>query len=684
MKTVKFTHFHAENFGKFQEPIQHELGNRVLISGANGVGKSTIKRMIMYVLGTKDENGKEISGIRPHDENGVDIDGLTTVAELTVSVDGAENTLKRICFQEKNRQGEYTGKDNLQYFVDDVKKGTKKAYDEYIQAVIPNPICISAYELLSKDTDTRRKLLEDTFGTHSNDDVIDMHPEYEELRGKLRANTPRDLKSALRKKRDGYKEGGKKVPGLIDEREKVIHQIEFEQSQKVDIDLAELELLKNSLNEQIAENKEKQASVDRQFEEYDKQSKDILDLQFALSDLERKANEENNHKKAELDDKITDIQISIKRASNNALICQNNIETEAANKEFYQRGIEEERGKYKNASSTEFNSDELICPMCKREYGEDKQKELKENFQKTKDEMIAKITESGNRFKKEIEDCEKKIEIYEKSRKQWEDTVAKLRESLKPLTEELSALPQSIDISDREDVKQLKQQIADKEQAMQKGNSASEIREKLNVESVELQRKKVEIELQFIKAAESNKIDERVEQLRKEQMKISQEIADVDRELALLKDFERQKAQILEQDVNSHFSIIKWRMFKELQNGELGDICSPFVNGTSYDGNLNFSSKLLAEVDICTAFQRIYDVQTPILLDNCESISSNRLPDIPNQLIMFRVPYIPEKPLAPKEGMTEEEWKKAVEEWEEEKKRLEEYYSELRIECLEG
>lgn len=35
MKKIKFTHFYAENFGKFQEPIQHELGNRVLISGAN-------------------------------------------------------------------------------------------------------------------------------------------------------------------------------------------------------------------------------------------------------------------------------------------------------------------------------------------------------------------------------------------------------------------------------------------------------------------------------------------------------------------------------------------------------------------------------------------------------------------------------------------------------------------------
>lgn len=88
---------HLENFGKHSEAIGGELldiqlGQRTIISGCNKTGKSTIKRSIRYIFGCKDENGKEITGIRPHDENGVDIDGLTTIAEMTVSVDGAENT----------------------------------------------------------------------------------------------------------------------------------------------------------------------------------------------------------------------------------------------------------------------------------------------------------------------------------------------------------------------------------------------------------------------------------------------------------------------------------------------------------------------------------------------------------------------------------------------------------------
>jgi len=37
------------------------------ITGSIAVGKSTVKKAIQYVLNVRDENGKEISGIRPHD-----------------------------------------------------------------------------------------------------------------------------------------------------------------------------------------------------------------------------------------------------------------------------------------------------------------------------------------------------------------------------------------------------------------------------------------------------------------------------------------------------------------------------------------------------------------------------------------------------------------------------------------
>lgn len=626
MKNVEFKNITVDNFCAYKEPKSLDLGRRTFITGANGAGKSTIKKAILYALGVKDESGKEISGIRPHDENGADIDGLTTMAQLMVSVDGAENTLKKTYRQKKNRQGEYTGESDTQYFIDDVKKGTKKAYDEFVSSFLPSAVCISAQELLIKDTAGRREMLS-VFSKHDTDSIIDENPDFEPLRGKLKANSVADLKKACR---DGIKAKTKErddYPARIDEVKK----------QKVDIDLAELELHRNALNEQIAENKAKQADASKQFEEYDKLADGIMELKFELSDLQRKANEENNRKKAEIEDKITDIQIEIKKARNEVFVCENNIKTEENNLKYNQDGITQERENYKNASSIEFNPNELICPMCKREYGEERQKELRAGFDKNKAETLARITDNGNYFKIAIKQCKQRIEEHKKEKEECEDEIFELQKTLNLFVEERGKLPQGIDISEREDVKEINCQIAEKERVMKQGNSASEIRQRLQDEGEELQRQLNEVEKQFDKAENNNRIDERVAQLKKEQRDLSQKIADVERELDLLKRFEQKKAQLLEDDVNSNFELVQFHMFEKLVGSDdLKNVCQILVNGEPYDRNLNFSNKILAEIDICRCFQRYYGIVAPILADNIESIDPQRIPNIENQLILFR------------------------------------------------
>lgn len=690
MKTIKFTNIHIENFGKHSEAvggkaISRKLGHRTIISGSNATGKSTIKRAIQYILGTKDENGKEISGIRPHDENGVDIDGLTTIVELGISVDGLENTLKRICFQEKNRQGEYTEKDNLQYFVDDVKKSTRKAYDEFVSSFLPNMVCISAQELLMKDTAGRRAMLE-VFSKHDIDSVIDENPNFEPLRAKLKANTVIDLKKACRdkikvktKERDTY-------PARINEVEK----------QKVDIDLAELELLKNSLNEQITDVKAKQEDISKEFEEQQKTSDGILELKMKLNELQQKANESLDNKRREIRRELDDLDRQIKETNYQIQLNKHDIQAAEDSIKRNTSQIQICRQKWSALDSQVkveqgrvFDEKSLICSYCGQEYPVEKKERLRAEFETHKEEEIKyleneqkAVTARGNELKAAIDKDKAEIEQLNAMLAENEKVLSKMVDEVKGYEEQLDKLPQSIDISDRPEVQEIQRKIAEKEQAMNKGNGAEKIRQKLREEYEDLQRQLNEVQKQFDKAEENNRIDERIEELRQKQRDLSQEIADVEKELDLLKQFERKKTELLESDINSNFNAIQWHMSKKMQNGDLADICSPFVNGTSYDGNLNFSDKLLAEIDICRAFQKLYDIQAPVLLDNCESISNNRLPNVANQLIMFRVPSIPEKPFVPY-AITEEEEQKIKEQWQEEKKKFEEYYSELRIECLE-
>lgn len=629
MKTVNFTNIYIENFGKHSEAVggktvTSKLGHRTVISGSNATGKSTIKRTIQYILGTKDENGKEISGIRPHDENGVDIDGLTTVVALTVSVDGLENTLQRTCFQEKNRQGEYTGKDNLQYFVDDVKKGTKKAYDEFVSSFIPNMVCISAQELLMKDTAGRRAMLE-VFSKHDTDSIINENPDFEPLRAKLKANTIADLKKTCRdkikvktKERDAY-------PARIDEIEK----------QKVDIDLAELESHRNSLNEQIKENKAKQEDISKEFKEQQKASDGILELKFELNDLQRKANEENSKKRNDIENFIfvdETSKISIERKIKEL------EETVSFGLKVIDRddSLDKCRKEYVEAYNRKFDENSLICQYCGQEYSEDKKEQLRAEFDTHRAEELKRIIDKGNMLKERRENAKREHKKNEEELKNVKLELKGIEKLISDRKKQLSELPESIDISDRPEVQEIQRQIAEKEQAMNKGNSAKEIRQKLREEYEELQQQLNEIQKQFDKAEESNRIDERIEELRQKQRNLSQEIADIEKELDLLKLFERKKAELLESDVNSWFDYVQVKMSEIQQNGEPKDVCLITVDGESYDRNLNHGSKMLAEIDICRAFQRKYGVVLPIILDDTESLNPWDIPNIENQIIMLR------------------------------------------------
>lgn len=74
-----------------------------------------------------------------------------------------------------------------------------------------------------------------------------------------------------------------------------------------DIDVAELELQRNGLKEQIATVEKSEADMTAQYEAHQKVTDDLMDLKFALSDVERKENERNVTKKNSFIDELAAI-----------------------------------------------------------------------------------------------------------------------------------------------------------------------------------------------------------------------------------------------------------------------------------------------------------------------------------------------------------------------------------------
>lgn len=80
-------------------------------------------------------------------------------------------------------------------------------------------------------------------------------------------------------------------------------------------------------------------------------------------------------------------------------------------------------------------------------------------------------------------------------------------------------------------------------------------------------------------------------------------------------------------------------MFENLINGGISDVCIPTVNGSILGNELNTGMSILAEIDICNAFQKKLDLKAPIIIDNAEQLDSFSINGIKSdtQLIMFRV-----------------------------------------------
>lgn len=630
---IKFKHIHIENFcGIYKEPLDTDLYDRTVIKGRNTVGKSTIRNAIFWVLYNKLADGSAPDGIRPHDENGTDIDFIDISVALAIDVDGREIELKKTQKQKWTKphgQQEKRFDGNVNEFeINGIPKKEvdyKKFIEENIVPMETLMYCTNAMAFLGLDNKKRRAKLLSLEKEFSDSDVVATDKKYAPLADMLKDGTVDELIARSKKVIKAKNDELKTIPARIDELEK----------QKVDIDVAELELGRKALQEQISENKAKQEDISKEFEEQQKASDGVLELKFELNDLQRKANDELVQKKKELQAQIDEKNEYMLNISNG--IQRNNREIYG-----YESDIEsgtKERNRlaelWKSVNAEVFDENTAICPTCHRELPQDERERLLSEFEKSKAERLANIEKDGLEAKQSVGNAKELLAKMKDCQKENIEIREKLEKEVADLEKQISELPQSIDISDTEEYKAIQSQIAEKESAMERGNSADEIRQTLKAEAEDLQSKLTEIEKQIAKSENNAKLDDRIEELHAEQREISQKVADEEKTLDLLEDFNRAKINLLTDRVNRHFELVKWQMFKPQINGGYAEVCIPTIGGTSYDGLLNNGNKILAEIDICKAFQRVNDVVCPIMADNAESVDSWRIPKTDSQMLLF-------------------------------------------------
>lgn len=602
------------------------------IMAKNGKGKSTIATACLWCLFNCDYELKDNPVVR-REVDGVSVDDMDTSVELTLDVDGKEVTMKKV--QVRTYSKDKTGyKDDNSYYINDVRKNLKdfNAYLDVDMNVFK--ICSNVNAFLNQKPAEMREYLFGLVGDVTDLDIASQRTELAELVPLLNKYTVEELSAMNKATKTKITKDLPILDGQIKEKER---DIQLKQA----IDVSDLELQKNSLKEQITDCVAKQTDNDKLMAEYDKASSDILNLKFELSDMSRKANEDNVKARRDIENRISDKQFLVRQVEKTITDTESCIASSEKTIESIKGYLQTERDKWKEENERKFDENSLICPYCGNEYKEDKKEQLKADFEKHKADNLKAITDNGNMYSERLKKGRKVLTELVSELPQHKESLEMLNTAIADLKKQLSELPQEIDVTATEEYKALEQKIAEKEEAMHKANDISAVKAELKAQETALRQQLAECESQIAKA-DTAADEQRLEELKQTRINSEQNKANAEKILDLLDELDKVKNKALTEAVNSHFSLVKWQLFEYAKNGNYKSCCIPTVDGKSILTTMsNKGNRILGRVDICNSIQKISGMSVPIILDDSESLDEENQKKVAemvdSQLIMLIV-----------------------------------------------
>lgn len=635
---LKFKTLSLKNFCGIKD-FSFDFSKKTIICGANGLGKSTIRNAIFWVLYDKLANGNSATGIRPHDADGNDIDMIDIEVVLAVNIDGKDVELKKTQKQKWTKPRNETEKrfdGNVNEFEINGIPKKEKDYKDYIDTLIPLETlmyCTNAMAFLGLDSKKRREKLLALEKDLSNNDVFATNPAFADLESDLMDGTVDELLARSRKAIKEYNEELKAIPVRVDELEK----------SKVVVDVSELEIEKKALQAKVDKANNDVSDTTKRIEDIDSR---LLHISFDKSAIASKYNDEYSHKMFALDNDLANLKIEKNKYLNVIEDAKNRITVLESELEGTKNRLNSAKSRYKQTMDLAFDDSSLTCPYCGQEYPDDKKEQIKADFEDNKKKQLEAITKDGESAKDQITNVKADITKYKKVIEDAETSIKSVDGKINH-TQSVIMNTKKVDYENLDEYKVLTEEEtklkAEYDNLKNLANNSESCADLTQANA------RIEEINKTLGLFENNiKIDERISELRENQKSVSQKIADQEKKMDLLMEFNKARMQMLSDRVNKHFKYIKWQMFRPLIKGGYEDCCIPLINGTSYDGLLNNGNKILAEIDVCNAFQEVNDIICPIMADNMESLDSWRVPDLKGQIVVIQ--RTDDKVLTVKEG----------------------------------
>lgn len=622
MKLLRLT---LDNFkGTKHFSLDLPEGCSAAVYGENGTGKTTLADAWCWLLFGVDSKGQSDSKNGGFQVSTKGTNGLDYSVSAVIELDGRTHTLRRVYreeFSRKNGESEKgQAKNHTDYYLDDTPLKTKKQYDAFIDTLFPSreigrALTIPSYFPRELEPGSRRELLLKLFSPEiTEDSVMDRHPELARLRTYKGYKTVEQYREWAKGKRTAINKVLDSIPGRIDEanlakREEVPTPEDDAVFQRLQAEKAKLAMKISAIRsgsaqmDAIRRKSETEALLSERRATYmgkflhanDALNADAQALRKEISDKERAV-------------------FLLKRKKEERILFMEGIR-----KEIDHLGEEwqEWQGKRFDESST-------VCPTCGQPLPPEQIQEAREKFNLTRSETIRQIEEQGTQLRERLKRDSAAVKEEQKTITAAEQELAELQEKLDKLAAAIVTPPP---FEETEDFRKLTKEIEGlrQEEAILKVSAEKQLAPLLEKEEAiqqrldELARKRLNVEM-------NRQQEQRIRDLLAKQKELNLQLTTLDDGLTLADQFIRLRAMDLEEDINSHFEVVRWKLFDMQVNGGVKTCCEAMADNDNgifveYGSNLNDGRRIQAGVDIINAITKATGVTAPIWIDGAGELT---------------------------------------------------------------
>lgn len=622
---------------------------RTMLVGDNHTGKTTTADAAFWVLFGKDSHGKSDFGITPTDENNDPILHLENTVTLDIMADGMEYSLQRARKEKWGRVKQQT-EETLQgyttlYFVNG-EKYTEKDYKVFINGLISESLfrAITNPEYFpSLKPEEQRQLLIKMVGMKSDEEIAAENPEFAAMLKSIEGQDVKKYRQQLSYKMEEVKKAIADIPGRISELKAQANSL---RDYECDYKAAEERIAE--IDKEIQDNQSKMQDcslvLNNRFEEKANIRKEIDELRNKEREIERRYEEAN----AEAN---RNAQYSIRNAESKVSAIKNRIQSEEYSMKMHNQSAEEmERRKanfrkeWQECEAMEFvwDTTKETCPTCGQRFSQEDIEKLESDARNRFNTEKSNKQNNLDRIAKELKAEAERIDAVKMSTAK---KIAELKAELDDAEEELKKVQETtakqilVDYRNDADLQKLKHDICAKHEELQKldeqkDTNAEETTKQLTEANNALSRERNGLVYKLTQKEQMEKCEKRINELTEQKRTLNQQIADLEKQDYIAKQFQFAVIQDLQERVNKLFPTIRFKMFNTLINGNVESTCVLTMHGVSYP-NLSTSEKIIAGLECIEAMCQFNQSFAPIWVDNSESITS--VPQTTSQQILLVV-----------------------------------------------